>query len=153
MARTIKRGGKKTGAKKSTSTNTASSKAAAKKNGGRKKLELSEADVKAIAKRLRDGEKMQDIWQPMGLSTGQGIRKALVEHGFDSKGRPNPDGLSARELQVAAREEATKAASSSKRSGRKASSDNGASKATTSAKKGTGTKRARKGRKGATVNP
>lgn len=58
------------------------------------------ADVKAIAKRLRDGEKFSDVRDSFGLSNGQPVRRALYAAGFDTKGKPNPDGKTARELRT-----------------------------------------------------
>lgn len=91
------------GAKKATAAKKATS------NGGQKsraKFSPTKQDVTAIAKRLRDGTKMNEIKADLGLSNGQPIRNALLEHGFDSKGRKNTSGKTARELQAEARKSA-----------------------------------------------
>ena len=69
----------------------------------RAKFAPSKAEVVKIAERLRAGAKMNEIKEEHGLSNGQPVRKALLEHGFDSKGNKNPEGLTAREAQAARR--------------------------------------------------
>jgi hypothetical protein len=105
----------KTKAKKATTTAKKATTTAAKKATGRKpKFAPSKAEVTDIAKRLREGAKMNDIKAEHGLSNGQPVRKALLEHGFDSKGNKNPEGKTAREL---AAERRAQAGSSAKTNG------------------------------------
>ncbi len=71
-----------------------------KTRGRAPKFAPTAADVKAIAKRLRDGEKFSDVRDSFDLSNGQPVRRALYAAGFDTKGKPNPDGKTARELRT-----------------------------------------------------
>lgn len=68
-----------------------------KTRGRAPKFAPTAADVKAIAKRLRDGEKFSDVRDSFDLSNGQPVRRALYAAGFDTKGKSNPDGKTARE--------------------------------------------------------
>lgn len=62
--------------------------------------QLSEQEVQAIAKHLREGAKSKDVRDAHGPANGQPIRRALYAAGFDTKGDKNPDGLTARELRA-----------------------------------------------------
>lgn len=84
----------------------------------RAKFAPSKAEVVKIAERLRSGVKMNEIKQENGLSNGQPVRKALLEHGFDSKGNKNPEGLTAREAQAARRAAAPAPAPKAKTAGK-----------------------------------
>lgn len=98
----------------------AAPKETAKSNGSKAaKFNPTPAEVKEIAKRLQAGTKMNEIKAEHGLSNGQAVRKALVAAGFDSKGAPNPQGLSARELQTARRTETATAKTPAKKSVKK----------------------------------
>lgn len=105
------------------------------------KFNPSEAEVKKIAKRLRDGEKMNDIKATYGLSNGQPVRKALLDAGFDSKGNENPDGLSAREARARAAAAAAKNKPAKKPAAKKQAAKPAAKPSATKAKV---TRRARK---------
>lgn len=85
------------------SSKPAKTKPAATAKVSKAKFAPTKAEVVAIAKRLREGAKMNEIKAEVGVSNGQPIRNALREHGFDSKGHTNPEGLTARELQAARR--------------------------------------------------
>lgn len=122
MATVTRKSGKKTAAKKSEPAKEAPAR--------RAKFAPTAAEVKAIAEQLRGGAKMNDIKAELGLNNGQPIRNALREHGFDSKGNKNPEGLSARELQAQRRAgEGDAPKSSAKKSSAKATTRKRATKA------------------------
>ena len=98
------------------------------------KFAPSKAEVTTIAKRLREGAKMNELKAEFGLSNGQPIRNALREHGFDSKGNTNPEGLTARELQAARRASGEEAAPKAKANGGSAGKATPRKKATAAAK-------------------
>lgn len=116
---------RKKAAKKATAKTT--TKATSEAKPSRAKFAPTKAEVEGIAKSLRDGTKMNEIKAQFGLSNGQPVRKALLEHGFDSKGNKNPEGLSARELQARRAAEAAKAKPAAKKSGGKKAGKKGAS--------------------------
>lgn len=83
--------------KSTTPKATAKAETTPKTRGRAPKFAPTAADVKAIAKRLRDGEKFSDVRDSFDLSNGQPVRRALYAAGFDTKGKSNPDGKTARE--------------------------------------------------------
>jgi hypothetical protein len=86
--------------KSTTPKATAKAETTPKTRGRAPKFAPTAADVKAIAKRLRDGEKFSDVRDSFDLSNGQPVRRALYAAGFDTKGKANPDGKTARELRT-----------------------------------------------------